>query len=79
MTKVATSLRYTALAEQELEPVWVRIPTASRVSGLSRTRLFEEIVKGTVVSRHIKKPGASKGIRLINFKSLMAFIEGMES
>jgi hypothetical protein len=62
---------------QGLKPVWLRIPAASRVSGLSRTFLFEQIVLGTIVSKHVKKPGKSKGIRLINYDSLMNFIEGL--
>jgi hypothetical protein len=59
-------------------PVWLRIPAASRISGLSRTFLFEQIVLGTIVSKHLKKPGRTKGIRLINYDSLMKFIEGLE-
>jgi hypothetical protein len=63
---------------QALRPVWLRIPAASRISGLSRTFLFEQIVLGAIVSKHIKKPGKTKGIRLINYDSLITFIEGME-
>lgn len=63
---------------QALKPVWLRIPAASRVSGLSRTFLFEQIVLGTIVSKHVKKPGRTRGIRLINYDSLMSFIEGLE-
>jgi hypothetical protein len=63
---------------QGIKPVWLRMPAASRISGLSRTFLFEQIVLGTIVSKHIKKPGKTKGVRLINYDSLIAFIEGME-
>jgi hypothetical protein len=63
---------------QSVQPEWVRLPIASRVSGLSRTFLFERILDGTIVSKHLKRPGKSKGIRLINYRSLMAFIEGLE-
>jgi hypothetical protein len=65
--------------EQNLDPVWIRIPAASRASGLSRTFLFEQIVKGTIKSKHLKRLGKSRGIRLINYASLMAFIDGLES
>lgn len=76
---VANLARLQALSEvQTLTPVWLRIPAASRVSGLSRTFLFEQIVLGTIVSKHVKKPGRSRGIRLINYDSLMKFIDGLE-
>jgi hypothetical protein len=76
---VANLARLQALSEvQRLTPVWLRIPASSRVSGLSRTFLFEQIVLGTIVSKHVKKPGKSRGIRLINYDSLMKFIEGLE-
>jgi hypothetical protein len=64
---------------QALKPEWLRIPAASRISGLSRTFLFEQIVKGTIVSRHVKRPGKSRGIRLISYSSLMHFIDGLDA
>lgn len=68
---------FQTLAEvQALKPVWLRVPAAARVSGLSRSRIFVEIVKGNIVSRHLKEPGKQRGIRLVNYDSLLAFIEG---
>jgi hypothetical protein len=79
-SKVASLTGFQTLEEaQSLRPVWLRIPAASRVSGLSRSRIFQEIVLGTISSRHIMKPGAKKGIRLVNYDSLLKFIEGQES
>lgn len=63
---------------QALRPVWLRVPAAMRVSGLSRQQIFAGIANGTIRSKHLKRPGAMKGIRLIQFDSLMAFIEGLE-
>ena len=75
----ANLARFQTLQEvQALAPVWLRIPAASRISGLSRTFLFEQITLGTIQSKHIKRPGKSRGIRLINYASLMSFIEGLE-
>ncbi len=50
-----------------------------RVSALSRQQIFEGIKSGKLYSKHLKKPEARKGIRLINFESLMAYIERLES
>jgi hypothetical protein len=63
---------------QALKPEWLRIPAASRVSGLSRQHIFAEIANGNIRSKHLKRPGALKGVRLINFDSLMAYIESLE-
>jgi hypothetical protein len=57
------------------KPEWLRIPSAALVSGLSRTHLFEAIALGKVESVHVRKPGREKGIRLIKFDSLMAYVE----
>ncbi len=64
---------------QALQPVWLRVPAAMRVSALSRQQIFEGIKSGKLYSKHLKKPEARKGIRLINFESLMAYIERLES
>jgi hypothetical protein len=50
-----------------------------RVSALSRQKIFEGIKTGEIYSKHIKRPGAQKGIRIIHFESLMAYIERLES
>lgn len=63
---------------QALKPVWLRIPAASRISGLSRTFIFEQVALGKLKSKHIKRPGATRGIRLIHFDDLMAFIDAQE-
>jgi hypothetical protein len=64
---------------QAMKPVWLRVPAASRVSGLSRSRIFVEIVKGKILSKHLKEPGKQRGIRLVNYDSLLAFIESQDS
>jgi hypothetical protein len=58
-----------------LQPVWVRVNTASHVTGLSKTRVFEEAIKGSFISKILKHPDKERGIRLINYASLMEFIE----
>jgi hypothetical protein len=61
---------------QAMRPEWLRIPLAVRICGMSRTRLFDLIAQGEIDSRHIKKPGCAKGIRLIRLSSLLAYIDG---
>jgi hypothetical protein len=64
---------------QALKPQWLRIPAAMRVSALSRNQIFKGIVTGQIRSKHLRSPGAKKGVRLINFDSLMAFIESLDA
>jgi hypothetical protein len=60
---------------QAMKPEWLRLPAASRISGLSRTQLFAAIAGGQLKSVHLKRPGAAKGIRLVHFDSLISYIE----
>jgi hypothetical protein len=64
---------------QALKPEWLRIPAASRITGLSRSFIFEKITTGEIVSRHLKRPGKAKGIRLIQYASLMEFIDKFDA
>jgi hypothetical protein len=56
-------------------PIWDRMTGAARLTGLSRTRLFELKALGKIKCRHIKAPGKTKGIVLINIPSLLQYIE----
>jgi hypothetical protein len=53
---------------------WDRIANASDNSGISRPELFRAIVRGDVLGSHLKKPGCSKGVWLVNVKSLDDYI-----
>lgn len=62
-------------AGNEQKPEWLRVPDAVRIFGLCRSSLYELIASGEVKSLAMKKEGALRGIRLINFDSLAAYIE----
>jgi hypothetical protein len=53
---------------------WDRIANASDNSGLSRPEIFRAVVRGDILGSHIKKPGASKGVWLVNLQSLDSYI-----
>lgn len=57
------------------KPEWLRVPEAVRIFGLSRSALYVLIAAGTIKSTALKKRGVLRGIRLISFDSLAAFIE----
>jgi hypothetical protein len=58
------------------KPEWLRIPEAVRIFGIGRSTLYVLISEGKVKSRSLRRRGAIKGIRLISYDSLAAFIEG---
>jgi hypothetical protein len=43
--------------------------------GISKTRLFELIAQGKIKAKHVTRPGAARGITLIETASLKAYIE----
>jgi hypothetical protein len=42
--------------------------------GLSRTEYYDAIKRGAIKSYTLKKPGRGRGIRLIDFASVLAFV-----
>jgi hypothetical protein len=53
---------------------WARILDASGRSGISRPELWRAVVRGDVLGAHLVKHGASKGVWLVNLKSLDDYI-----
>jgi hypothetical protein len=55
--------------------VWLRVPEAVRTRGISRSMLYELIFTRVIKSALLRKPGNSRGIRLISAESLDAYID----
>jgi hypothetical protein len=62
-------------ASPSLKPEWLRLPDASRVSGIGRSSLYNLIKENKIKSVSLRKRNSFRGIRLINADSLNAFIE----
>jgi hypothetical protein len=60
---------------QGIRPKYLKVAAAIRVSGLSRTHLYSAMAQGQLRYAHVKGSGNSKGVRLIDFDSLMAYVE----
>jgi len=60
---------------QNLKPEWLRVPQAVRIFGISRSALYEWIAAGRIRSTCIRKRDAVRGVRLIHFDSLAAFVD----
>lgn len=60
-----------------VRPEWIRLPKEGKScphSGLSRSYLANLLRTQAVKSKVLRHPGAIRGIRLISYVSLMAFI-----
>ncbi len=58
-----------------LEPKWVRIHDAVRVSGMGRSLLYQRIKEGHIRSACLRDRNKTRGIRLVNVESLNRYIE----
>jgi len=59
-----------------VQPKWLRISDACRVSGIGRSLLYQHLKTGRIKSVALRERNKVRGIRLINADSLDAFIEG---
>lgn len=62
-------------AKATAKPEWLRIPEATKLFGISRSKLYEHISAGHIRSISLRKRGQVKGTRLIDYDSLCAFLE----
>jgi hypothetical protein len=61
-----------------LNPRWLRIPSAVKYSGLSRSRLYELLAQGLIKSLCLKSHNkALRGVRLIDKESIDLFMESL--
>jgi hypothetical protein len=68
--------------QKQLQPCFVRLPkpgTLCPFTGLSRTQMYLLCKSGKVKSYSLKRRGARRGVRLIDFQSLVAAIEEFAS
>ena len=61
-----------------LNPRWLRIPSAVKYSGLSRSRLYELLREGRIKSICLKSHhDASRGVRLVDRESIDFIMESL--
>ena len=65
----------TPLEAKHTRPEWLRIPAAIEVFGISRTKLYELIGERCIKSVSLRKRGQIKGTRLINYDSMMEYLD----
>lgn len=57
------------------DPLWLRVPQAVRLTGLSRSKLYELLAAKRIRSASLRDPGQRHATRLIDRADLLAFIE----
>ena len=79
--KFPRALKTTFQEGNSSQAEFIRLPaprTRCCLTGLSRTSLNELVESGAVRSVTLRKPGARRGIKLINRASLLDYLHGLE-
>jgi excisionase family DNA binding protein len=58
-----------------VQPIWLRVPQAVQLTGLSRSKVYELLSAGAIRSASLRDPGQRHAVRLIDRADLLAFIE----
>ena len=58
-----------------VQPIWLRVPQAVQLTGLSRSKVYELLGAGAIRSASLRYPGQRHAVRLIDRADLLAFIE----
>ncbi len=75
-------LRETGLGTGSIRPEWLRLPkpgTACHYTGLTRTPMYGLIREGKVRSVVLRQRGKLRGIRLIDYASLIQFLRELDT
>lgn len=62
-----------------IKPEWLRLPQATSIFGIGRTKLYELIGSGKIKTVSMRERGQTRGTRLISYDSLAAYIESQAS
>ena len=58
-----------------VRPEWLRIPSAVKIFGISRTKLYELIGKQKIKSVSLRERGQIRGTRLLSYDSIMKYLD----
>jgi hypothetical protein len=59
----------------ELQAEWVSVPDACTVVGIGRSSFYAHLNSGKIRTVSLKRPGTTKGRRLIHLASLLGYLE----
>ena len=61
--------------QSPIQAMWLRVPQAVQLTGLSRSKIYELLTAGAIRSASLRDPGQRHATRLIDRADLLAFIE----
>ncbi len=61
--------------QTHLRPEWLRVDAAVKLFGISRSKIYELIAARRIKSFCLRERNKIKGIRLISYDSIRAFLE----
>ena len=76
--KIVAELNRQLRTADRIEPEYLKVDDCHHAFGLSRGFLFPLLISGQIRSVHIKQPGRSRGIRLVDVKSLREYLARYE-
>jgi hypothetical protein len=59
------------------EPEWVSVLDACKIAGIGRSNCYAHINLGKIRTCLLKRPGTTKGRRLVHLPSLLGYLEGL--
>ncbi len=81
-TKNTVTPHDAAASASQLQPRFVRLPKPGKLcpfTGLSRTQIYLMCKSGKVQSHSLKRRGTCRGVRLIDYQSLISAIQEFAS
>jgi len=63
------------VADAACRPEWIRPADVRQLFGISRSGTYELIASGEIRSVSLRKRGQTRGVRLISYDSLCAYLE----
>ena len=78
MTVETTTLELEQEIKQPIRPAWLKIDDAVRFSGIGRSKLYSLIDDGRIRSACLRDRDKVRGTRIVNVRSLEAYIAAHE-
>jgi helix-turn-helix protein len=73
-----TTLELEQEIKQSIRPAWLKIDDAVRFSGIGRSKLYSLIDDGKIRSACLRERDKTRGTRIVNVRSLEAYISAHE-
>jgi len=56
-------------------PIWIRVPQAEKLTGMSRSKIYELLAANKIRTTSPKEPGQRHAVRLIDRADLLRYLD----